>query len=47
MDDRVFKYYRILLNKANTDFEKELIGLAFDLGISEGISQCTEKLGKV
>lgn len=46
MDDRVFELYRKAVSSLN-DTEIKIFAMGFDLGTSEGIAQCTEKLSNM
>ncbi len=44
MNDRVFELYERIWGMLEEGSEKKAFQLGFDLGISEGISRCTDKL---
>jgi len=46
MDDRVFELYVKAINSLDDD-QKKIFNMGFDLGISEGIARCTEKLSNM
>jgi len=46
MDERVFELFRKAINSLDDD-QKKLFNMGFDLGISEGIARCTEKLSNM
>ncbi len=46
MDDRVFELFSKAINSLDDD-QKKIFHMGFDLGISEGIARCTEKLSNM
>jgi len=44
MNERVFELYMKVTDLLESDREREVLKMGFDLGKSEGIAQCTKKI---